>query len=221
MPEAPTTTGEEVRPSAVEDHSNGKGHAAGAVPVTLPMESVAQLLYPLSEFYADAVRPLPEAVQVPGEEVPEPYRQLLVHAHDMTPTLEGFHQERIHLRPLERRLAGDTMRRQVVLTLNQSLKPVEYGAIAIHCQHFPEAARALIVESRCPLGTILADYHIEHLSRPQAFFRVTADDFMHEALGLAGYPVLYGRRNVLLTPDGRVLADVLEILPAMNSESFG
>ena len=216
MPEARIAADEETEAAPAGVALNGHGHHPSGIPVTVRMESVTQLLYPLCEFYADAGRPLPEAVQVAGEEVPEPYRQLLVHAHDMTPTLEGFHRERIHLRPLERRLAGDTMRRQVVLTLNGSLKPVEYGAIAIHCQHFPEAARILIVESRCPLGTILADYQIEHLSRPQAFFRVTADDFMHEALGLAGYPVLYGRRNVLLTPDGRVLADVLEILPAMN-----
>lgn len=219
MPEARTTAGEELQEHPGERGVNGRGGHGASVPETPRMESVTQLLYPLCEFYADAGRSLPEAVQVAGEEVPEPYRRLLVHANDMTPTLEGFHGERIHLRPLERRLSGDTMRRQVVLTLDGTLKPVEYGAIAIHCQHFPEEARALIVESRCPLGTILANYRIEHLSRPQAFFHVTADDFMHEALGLAGHPVLYGRRNVLLTPDGRVLADVLEILPAMTAEA--
>ncbi len=183
-------------------------------PRSVPMGlAISDLLYPLGEFYAEAGRPLPPVVQVPGEQVPEPYRQLLVHASDMTPTLERFHGDTIHLRPLQRRLVDDTMCRQVVLTLDESLRPVEYGAIAIHCRHFPEEARQLIVESRCPLGTILNRYRIPHFSRPRAFFRVTADDFMNEALGLTGRQELYGRRNVLLAPGDVVLADVLEILP--------
>ena len=51
-------------------------------PVALPFA------YPLDEFYALAGRTLPAIEQVPGESVPEPYRQLLVHQDDMTPTLE-------------------------------------------------------------------------------------------------------------------------------------
>jgi len=33
---------------------------------------------------------LPEIEQVTGEEMPEQFRQLLVHQHDMTPTLEKY-----------------------------------------------------------------------------------------------------------------------------------
>ena len=36
---------------------------------------------------------------------------------------------------------------------------------------------------------------------------------MEKALCLNGQRVLYGRRNVLLTPQNDVLADIVEILP--------
>jgi len=175
------------------------------------------LLYPLDAFYAEAGSPLPPFTQVSGEEVPEPYRRLLVHLNDMTPTLESFHGETIYLRPVERRLQGDTMLRQVVLVLSDSHRPVEFGAIAIHLEHFPERARDLILGCRTPLGTILAREQIQHSSSPQAFFQVTSDAIMNPVLGLEQPQVLYGRRNVLTASGGQILADVLEVLPPAHA----
>jgi chorismate-pyruvate lyase len=136
----------------------------------------------------------------------------------MTPTLEAFHGERIHLRVLGRWQEGDTYRREVALVLNGREQPVEFGAIVINLQHFPPAAREEILEGYRPLGTILATHNIERVSRPQAFLRVTSDDVMNEALQLDGTRVLYGRRNVLLDANGNVLADVVEILPLVKGD---
>ena len=46
-----------------------------------------KLLYPLNEFYEQAELPLPPAIRVEGRDVPEPYKSLLVHERDMTPTI--------------------------------------------------------------------------------------------------------------------------------------
>lgn len=171
------------------------------------------LLYPLDLFYAAAGLTLPPFSRVAGEEVPEPYRQLLVHANDMTPTLEAFHGEKIHLRLVRRHLEGAAYCRQVVLTTDESERPVEFGAIVIHTDHFPPAAREQVLGGYTPLGTILAEHNIRHESCPQGFFRVEADGEMNRALGLNGDYTLYGRRNLLLAPEGLKLAEVLEILP--------
>ena len=171
------------------------------------------LLYPLDEFYKRAGREVPSVEEIDGEDVPEPYNWLLVHENDMTPTLEAFHAERIHLRVLERHLEGDALSRQVVLTSNESGWPVEFGAVVIHLQHFPEAARHEILECWTPLGTIMAIYDIDCASSPQAFIRVQADDVIMEALGLEEACELFGRRNVIEDTDGNVLADIVEILP--------
>jgi len=171
------------------------------------------LLYPLDEFYAAAGLPPPGVAEIPGDAVPEPYRGLLVHSRDMTPTLEAHHGDTIHLRLIERRERPEALLRQVVLVLDGDERPVEYGAIAIHLGPFPPAARELVLGCRCPLGTILARHAIPHRSAPRAYFRVTADAPIAAALGVEPGTALYGRRNVLSTPEGAVLADVVEILP--------
>ena len=183
------------------------------------MSDDPKLLYPLDVVYAQAGLPLPPVSRVTGDEMPEPYRQLLVHTNDMTPTLEAFHGERLHLRVSRWRLEGDAYMRQVALLLNGSDKPVEFGAIVIYTDRFPPAAREAVLEGQSPLGTILAVHSIRHSSCPQAFIRVLSDDGMNEALGLSEPQVLYGRRNVLTDSEGAKLAEVLEILPPLAAEA--
>lgn len=171
------------------------------------------LLFPLDRFLLDAGKPLPSVASLAPEEVPEPYRKLLVGHHDMTPTLEAFHGERLDLRVLERHQEGAAYRRLVVLTLSSNGRPVEFGAIVINLQYFAPAARELVLAGARPLGSILASERIPHVSTPRGFIRVGPDTFINEALGLTGADDLYGRRNVLTLPDDRVLADIVEILP--------
>ena len=55
--------------------------------------------------------------------------------------------------------------------------------------------------------------HWRHTSRPKAFLRIQADEFIRRALRLDGPAVLYGRRNTLFDPVQRPLAEIVEILP--------
>ena len=145
--------------------------------------------------------------------MPEPYRRLLVGNHDMTPTLEAFYGERLNLRVLERQQEEESYRRLVLLTLATSGRAVEFGAIVIDLACFSPAARQIVLAGERPLGSVLADEGIAHASQPRAFVRVGADAFINEALGISGQRPLYGRRNLLILPDKRVLADIIEILP--------
>ena len=177
------------------------------------MKQEVNLLYPLDEFYARAGLALPVVAAVSGEEMPEPYRGLLVHERDMTPTLESFHGERIHIRVLDRRQISLSYAREVVLELDESGRIVEFGAIVIHLEHFPPAAREEVLGGHTPLGAILAQHEIAHVSRPCAFIQVAPDVTINQALGLSASQGLYGRRNVISNPAGHALADIVEILP--------
>jgi len=176
------------------------------------------IAYPLDDFYAQAGRDLPSIEPVSGDAVPEPYKSLLVHQDDMTPTLEKFHGEHIHLEVLSRQQRDDFYFREVVLLLDKSDQPVEFGAIKINLALFPSAARMEILAERRPLGTLLADYAIVHASRPKAYLRVHSDDFIDAALKLDKSQWLYGRRNTLLDPQQRVLAEIVEILPVEQTQ---
>ena len=177
------------------------------------MNQPENLLDPLDQFYLASGIPVPEAARIEAECIPEPYRSLLAHDNDMTPTLEAAYCQRIHIRLISRKVDGDVLLRQVVLVLDSDVRPVEFGAIRIRLNQLPPEARELVLESKLPLGRLLQDFLIQHRSQPAAYFEVKADGRIGEALQTPTRQRLYGRRNKLLMPTGEVLAEVVEILP--------
>jgi chorismate-pyruvate lyase len=182
--------------------------------VKTTLHRASDLFFPLDEFYSSDGRSLPLIEAIDGAEMPEPYRQLLVHQGDMTPTLEQFHGGRISLKLFDKRLGADGwFSRRVALILDHTGSPVEFGAIRINLNLFSPDARAHILEGRRPLGTILNEDGIRHSSRPIAFLRVRSDDLINETLSLTKVHTLYGRRNVLYNEMNEPLAEVVEVLP--------
>lgn len=167
---------------------------------------------PFTGFYADAKAAAPETTQIDGSAMPEPYRSLLVNDGDMTPTLEKFHRCKLHLRVLGRKESGGEYRRQVLL-LDPQERPVEFGAIRIHLDVLLPAVQKLVLAGQRPLGGVLIENSVPHTSRPSAYFSVTGDDLINRALGVSKPCRLYGRCNTLTADDGRVIAEVVEILP--------
>ena len=181
-----------------------------AAPAALPF------VYPLDEFYARAGLPMPGIEHIQGEQMPEPYRSLLVHQRDMTPTLEKFHGSDIHLKILKREQRGDFYFREVVLLLDGSDLPVEFGANKVSLVLFPPRARQLILGERLPLGRILKDCDIPHMTFAKAFFRVAPDELISSVLHLNGPTALYGRKATIFDTQKRPLAEIVEILPASS-----
>jgi len=177
------------------------------------------LFEPLADFYERAGAPLPRIECIDGQQMPQPYRQLLVHDGDMTPTLEAYHGKSIYLQILECRREEQILAREVVLMTEATDQPVEFGAIRINLGSFPDDARKQIEECRHPLGAIIGAFQVEHQSRPTAFFRIESDALMDKAFGLGRCSWLYGRCNVISDGNGRVLAQVVEILPLLEDQS--
>lgn len=170
-------------------------------------------LLPFHFFYERAGRELPDFTFLEGDEVPYPYRSLLVHHNDMTPTLAAFHHSRLYLQVHRHESNDDFVMRLVTLMSAASETPVEYGAIAIQLAELPQEVREKVVEGQQPLGGILGEYDVEHTCAPGAYFSVPADDLIAEALHQEEGEILYGRCNQLIDRDGMVFADIVEILP--------
>ncbi|MBG86965.1 MAG: hypothetical protein CMO80_08715 [Verrucomicrobiales bacterium] len=179
----------------------------------IEQSQVLPYAYPLDDFYAQQGMTLPPIDSVDGSELPEPYKSLLVHGNDMTPTLESYHGGHIHVTVMRRQTRGDFYYREVVLMRDTDDAPVEFGAIKINLGFFPTLARQDILSERLPLGRILAERKIKHASRPRAYLRIQSDDFINKALQMEGEHTLYGRRNTLWTPENKSLAEIVEILP--------
>lgn len=147
-------------------------------------------------------------------DVPQPFQRLLVHDHDMTSELAGFHGDSIALQVLHARQSEDIYLREVVLRTSGSGAPVEYGLIEIHLAFFPAELRPRILAGDTPLGAILNASGLGYRSEPQGFFTVPSqalhEVFPHSPDGA----VLYGRYNHLVRRDNSTrLARILEILP--------
>ncbi len=173
-------------------------------------------LLPFHYFYEKAGLDLPDFRFLSGDEVPYPYRSLLVHTNDMTPTLAAFHHSRLYLEVHAHEANEDFVMRLVSLRAVATDASVEYGAIAIQLGGLPPELAAEVVAGRKPLGALLGEYGVEHIGSPLAYFAVPADERIAQALGQQPGEILYGRCNQLLDRDGMVFADIVEILPRSN-----
>lgn len=185
----------------------------------MPAASTATVTAPPEDPQHDLETAFPALIlrKLPGFLVPEPYRSLLVHDQDMTSTLERFHGEALFLELLSSDSGPRLLRRNVLLVGEASGRPRELGSITIHLHRFSLPPTEEILAGRKPLGAILGDHHIPYTSRPEDFLELESTPEMLAALRRPGEgEVLYGRRNRLSTPEGDLLADVLEILPPLD-----
>ena len=176
----------------------------------------SELLYPLNLFWQREGHALPEYEIVEGKAIPEPYRRLLVHERDMTSRLERFWGGQIVLEVLHCERLPGAYRREVVLFIKETGLPVEYGAIEIDLSTFSDELRGLILEQHLPLGGLLNRFGIEYRSEPKGFIQLGPDSVMQRVFRLPVAREFYGRCNVLLGEDDRLLARIVEVLRPAN-----
>ncbi len=173
------------------------------------------ILAPLIFFYGiGSVRP--RVTFVDPQDLAEQERALLVHEMDMTPRLREFHGSEIDLDVAARARIGNYLVRASVLHRHNDGMPVEFGAIGIHLDILPEEAQELVLEGKVPFGAILERYEVPHSSHPRGYFRISVDQRLADLLGATSGQMLFGRCNELRHGSGRVLADVVEVLPRMG-----
>ncbi|HRQ88438.1 MAG TPA: hypothetical protein PLA50_06555, partial [Bacteroidia bacterium] len=161
---------------ATPDPGGRPGHdAAARAAAGKALSEALSWLLPFHYFYEKSGLSLPDFRFLNGEEVPYPYRSLLVHTNDMTPTLAAFHHSRLYLEVHEHEANEAFLMRLVTLHAASSDIPVEYGAIAIQLGGLPEAVAAEVVAGQKPLGALLGEHGVEHRGAPVAYFSVPAD----------------------------------------------
>ena len=166
----------------------------------------------LERFYTRSGLEFPPINGIRNEEMPEPYKRLLIHCHDMTSTLEAHYGNPMRIEVLSREVVNGAYLREVVLKPEASVQPVEYGVIHIHLDRLPASARRRVLEEERPLGNILHTEAVPYLSWPQSFFWIGPDTHMERVLCLPQPRVLYGRRNLLVDGNRHLLAEVIEVL---------
>ena len=170
------------------------------------------ILYPLDLVYVRAGVELPRVRTVEPDEIPLPYRSLLVHENDMTLTLERHFGGRVVLRSLSTFTMGQWYFRRVLLVQEFSGRPVEMGAIRMKLQAFTRRIREQILANLIPLGRILRDGRVDYQSRPKSFLSVTPNGEMMGVFWMREPRTLYGRRTEIFKR-GTKIGDIVEVLP--------
>lgn len=184
---------------------------ASKVP-TSPRPRRSGLIYPLDLVYQRAGIDLPRVAEVQPDDIPLPYRALLVHDSDMTLTLERHFGGRVMLRPLSTFTSRGSYFRRVLLVQEYGGQPVEMGAIRMELDAFGARIRRQIVKNEVPLGRILRDGRFRYTSRVKAFLKVTPNPEMMGVFWMREPRVLYGRRTEILRR-GAKIGDIVEVLP--------
>jgi chorismate-pyruvate lyase len=170
------------------------------------------MLFPLDFVYARSGVQLPQVSAIDPEDIPLPYRSLLVHQTDMTLTLERHFGGRVALRALATFMNGPWYFRRVLLAQEYTGRPVEMGAIRIRIQAFPDRIRKEILRNDVPLGRLLRDGGVNYESRPKTFLSVTPNSEMMGVFWMREPKTLYGRRTEMIQ-NGTKIGDIVEVLP--------
>ena len=182
-----------------------------------PAEHLMSLLLPLHYFYAQRESDFPPIEFLDSGDVPQPQNSLLVHDLDMTSTLTRFHGIDLSLNVLSAEQSEDYLIRMVVLERADNGLPVEFGAIGIHLNKLERPMRDAVIAQEAPFGGLLEKYEVDFCSSPKGYFLINADQLIGDALHVECHTGLYGRCNELTDPEGFSLADIVEVLPLLNT----
>jgi chorismate-pyruvate lyase len=159
---------------------------------------------------------IPVASAITAEEMPDPYRSLLVHTHHMTVTVEQFYTDSVNVQVLESRQDAHEYTRKILLSLTGSGRVVQFGVVRIDLNLLTDRVRNQILAGTTPLGRVLIQNNVLRQVRPTSYVRVTPNSAMRSWFAMAADEPLYGRLGVIDT-DGQPAIEVLEILSPVDS----
>jgi chorismate-pyruvate lyase len=154
---------------------------------------------------------VPAYTLIPGEDVPEPYRGLLVHDQHMTVTVEAYHGGPVDVSILHRRQEGDIYARKILLVHRASGKVVQSGVVRIDLGQCSPAVRDAIVAGQTPLGRVLIENDVLRRIEPIAFLRIIPGPAPLTWFGMTEVAPLYGRLAIIHCDDKPVV-ELLEVV---------
>lgn len=154
---------------------------------------------------------LPICTPVAAAQVPEPYRELLVHSQHMTVTMEAFHRERVAVQVLAVQQTPDWYARKILLRKLSDNKPVQFGLVRIRLRYCSEPVKAAILAQNTPLGRILIEHDVLRRIEPLQYFRLPPQPCLEEWFGPAAAGLdTYGRLGVIYCNEQPAI-EVIEI----------
>jgi len=169
-------------------------------------EKLVSLVAELPDDYERSVRVRAE------HEIPEPYRELLVHHNHMTVALERWYDSPVEVVVLGETYADPFYGRLIQLRLAGTERVVEYGIMQIDLSVCGAQARQAILKHSAPLGRILIADAILAEVHYDSFLEFAPNQRIMQALAIDETKPFFGRLASIESNGGHAV-DLLEIMP--------
>ena len=167
-------------------------------------------LFPQDEPLIDA------AEHMPSSQTPEPYKQMLVHDHHMTVTMESYHKTSVDVRVLDQNLDGNIYARKILLLKSGTDQVVQFGIVRFNFQYVTDDVRDEILAGQTPLGRVLINHNVLRHIDLGAILKITAGRGLAGLLQMPEGDVTYGRLATIFC-NHRPAVDLLEVSAPLTS----
>lgn len=171
----------------------------------------------LVELFPNEIPLIQKADHVPAAAVPQPYREMLVHDHHMTVTMERFHHSPVTVRIIDRRQQGTVYCREILLYKQGTEEAVQYGIVRFDLQYVTPAVRDEILQGDTPLGRVLINQNVLRHIDLGAILRITTGPRLAGYFGVEPGTVTYGRLATIFC-NQKPAVDLLEISSPLKIE---
>lgn len=148
---------------------------------------------------------------VAPDDIPQPFRTLLVHEKHMTLTLTAHYGAFLELNVREMHYEGSLYSRKISLTIPRDHEVVEYGLIRLDLRYVPQTVWPEIFQQRTPMGELLLRHNILQRVQPKWFLRLEAQSSVLSWIGAKTACPLFGRLGTIYC-NGEPAVEVLEIV---------
>jgi chorismate-pyruvate lyase len=151
-----------------------------------------------------------KAEHVAKETTPGPYRDMLVHEHHMTISMEQYHRCRVDVDVMSSRFENGLYLRKIRLFKSGTQVPVQFGLVRFNFEYVTDAVRTEILSEKIPLGRVLIQHNVFRHVDLGAILRFTAGPGLAEYLQMSAGQETYGRLATIFC-NGSPAIDLLEI----------
>ncbi len=172
-------------------------------------------LQSLLDLFPEPEPMLADAEHVASETLPEPYRRMLAHNHHMTVTMESYHNCRVDVRIIDRRLDGDFYSRKIVLLKSGTNQVVQFGLVRFDLSYVTPVVREEILAGNKPLGRVLIDHNVLRHIDLGAVLRLEAGPGLARHLQMPVGGTTYGRLATIFC-NRHAAVDLLEVTAPLS-----
>jgi chorismate-pyruvate lyase len=167
-------------------------------------------LQSLAGLFFDHIADLGEFTEIPVEDLPPPYRQLLGHTHHMTVTVENYHRSTVGVQVLDKRVTEHHYARKILLRRQSDNKVVQFGIVRLNRAALTGEVWQEINSEAIPLGRVLIEHNVMRNVKLMSTWRIRPGQVLRDAFS-SDAEVCYGRTALIYT-DGLPAVELLEIV---------